>query len=198
MPKPRERGGGIRPGRAHPAPETCPSWHGDALAQSGTLCLSDLLPFNPFPGFGGETWGKPPSWVTKRPSPPLPQDGAGQGRPHLTRRYSKGSSSFLGKDPLETKHVPVSQCQPRGTDPSAVAWGHPQPHGRWSQVSGWCGGQSHTQAPHRNPAALPALNWAAGDRGCGLWHTSLPPSACLVRSDQKEDQSALRSLSRFN
>lgn len=50
----------------------------------------------------------------------------------------------------------------------------------------------------RNLAVLPVLSWATGDGGCGLRHTSLRPCACLVRSDQEEDQSALCSLSRFN
>lgn len=87
--------------------------------------LSDLLLFNLCPppvGFGGGTWGKPPSWMPKPPSPP--QDGTGQGRPHLTHSYSKGSSSLLGKVPLETKRVPISWYSPLG-------WGHPQPHGWW-------------------------------------------------------------------
>lgn len=47
------------------------------MAQGGGQCPPDPLPFNLWPApVGGGTWGKPPSWVTK-PSPPLPQDGAG-------------------------------------------------------------------------------------------------------------------------
>lgn len=48
------------------------------MAQGGGQCLSDPLPFNLWPApVGGGAWGKPPSWVTKSPSPPLPQDAAG-------------------------------------------------------------------------------------------------------------------------
>lgn len=57
------------------------------------------------------------------------------------------------------------------------------------------GAQSHAQAPCGNLATLLALSCVAGDGDRGLSHTSLPPRACLVRFDQKEDQSALRTLS---
>jgi len=148
VPKPGdgEWGGGLRLGGAHLAPEPFPSWHRDVLVQSGTQGLADLLLLKLCPGFGDGTLGKQLSWVIKPPSPPLPQDGDGQGRPHLTQHYSKGSSSFLGQDLLETKRVPISQCQP-GVQPESGAptqlppqphgMGHPQPHRCWRQVGGW-------------------------------------------------------------
>lgn len=97
-------------------------------------------------------------------------------------------SSLLQNIPLETKRVPLSWYSPLG-------WGHPQPCGWWWQISGcW------HPVPPLSTLSKPgrALSRAAGDGSCGHWHTSLPPCACLVRSDQEEDQSALRFLSRFN
>lgn len=143
--------------------------------------------------------------MAKTPSLPLPQDGAGQGTPLLTQHYSKGTSSLLGKVLLETKRVSISQYRP-GVQPESGVPTHvpPQPHGMGPpSASRVLEAGKQVVAPEtwpccRNLAVLPALSWATGDGGCGLRHTSLRPCACLVRSDQEEDQSALRSLSRFN
>lgn len=164
--------------------------------------------------WAGGAWGRALSLVTKPSALFLGME--------LTKGAScpatvRAAHPFWGR--ICWKPGMCSWCTPRGAQPCCRALIHPSCHG-----ASWCHGPSggdgatsalqavapgggeacaHAQVPlealprshHRSPGFV---RGRGRDGAMGSRTPRSRPGACLVRSDQEEDQSAPRTLSRFN